>query len=221
MKKVLSIIFALSLGTTVYGQKKVQVSESGESFSTGNHNALSVMVYKGNKNDVEKAWKKEMKDLKGKVSMKKEIFADDCRMKQMGDNTFDVYARVEEVKDEGVKLIMAIDLGGAYMSSGTHGDQFKIMKDLVYKFGVDQNKAIIGLELKAAEKLLSDKQGELKDLEKEKEKLHKDIEDYKKKIEQAEKDIEENGKKQEDKKVEVKEQEKVVKEVDERRKAVK
>ena len=138
------------------------------------------------------------------------MFADDCKMKDMGDNTFDAYGTVEENGEEGVFVLVAIDLGGAYLNSGEHGDQFKVMEKILQKWAIDVAKEVVGEEIKEEEKVLKDKEKELEDLEKEQEKLEKEIEDYKKKIEENEKAIEESKKAQEEQKEKIKEQQGVV-----------
>lgn len=220
MKKSLLIITALAVSLVSFGQKKIDVSESSESFSTGNHNALVVMVYGADKKDVYKAWAKQLKDMKGNVKTKDEIFADDCRIKKMSDNTFDVYSKIEET-EEGIRVVAGFDLGGAYMSSNEHKEFFPFIKEVMYDFAVAETKAAIGKIVKEEEGKLEDLQGEQSDMEKEIEKLKKAIEDYKKQIEESEKDIEETKKEIETKKEEIKTQETVVKEIQEKQNAVK
>lgn len=220
MKRLLTLAFILTIGTSF--AQKIQVSESNENIGGASHNAIILTIPGATLDEVEKAWKSEMKKMGGKFSKEKgEYFADNCKNKKMGDNTFDVYARAEKDGDDGVKLIVGIDLGGAFMSSNAHGDQFKLMKDEIYDFGVNTVKDIIGDQMKEQEKILEKLEKEQKDLVKENEKLHKDIEDYKKKIAEAEKDIEDNEKNQGTKKEEIGAQQKVVKDVEEKLKGVK
>ena len=216
MKKIYTLLTIVSIclmTTFSNAQEKLQVSESSESIGGGSNNALTVTIYQVNKKEVEKEWKDLMKKMKAKVSIKKEIFADDAQHKKMGDNTFDVYARVEETGENEVKLIAAFDLGGAFMSSGQHPEKFAFVKQIVYDFAVDMTKKAIEKEVKEEEKTLVKMEKEQEDLVKSKEQLHSDIEEYKQKIEQAEKDIEQNEKDQETKKTEIDEQKKVVEEV--------
>ena len=220
MKKMSLLFVALVTAVTLSAQKKIEVKESNESFSTGSHNALSVIVYSENKSDVEKAWKKVLKDMNGDVKMKKEIFADDCMIKKMSDNTFDVYSRIEEV-DGGYRIVAAYNLGGAYLSSGEHKDFFPVIKDIMYKFGVDETKSAMGLIVKAETKALEKLESEKSDMEKDVEQMEKDIEDYKKKIEENEKKIKETKSNIETKTGEIKEQETVVKAAEEKQKSVK
>lgn len=220
MKKITLLFAALCLTTLTFGQKKIEVSESNESFSTGNQNALSITVYGAEKGDVEKAWKKQLKDIKGNVKAKNEIFADDCRIKKMSDNTFDVYSKIEET-DDGIKVIASFDLGGAYLSSGEHKEQFPFLKDLMYDFAVSETKAAIGSVIKAEEKILEELEDDKKDFEKEIENMNKEIEDYKKKIAENEKDIETKKGMIDTKDGEIKAQKEVVKAALDKQKAVK
>jgi hypothetical protein len=220
MRRLLTLVFVLTFGASF--AQKIQVNESNENIGGASHNAIIVTIPGATLDEVEKAWKGKMKKMGGKFSkVKGEYFADDAKSKKMGDNSFDVYARAEKDGDDGVKLIVGIDLGGAFMSSSAHGDQFKIMKDDVYDFAVNTVKDIIGNQLKDQEKVLAKLQKEEKDLVKENEKLHKDIEDYKKKILEAEADIEDNDKNQGTKKEEIGVQEKVLKDVEEKLKGIK
>lgn len=189
--KNLLLLAAILASAFAYGQKAISVTEAKEQINNSDNNSLSVMVYNGNADDVKKAWKKALKDMKGKVSDKKvngkkELFADDCELKSMGDNSFDVYSRVDEVAADGAKLIVAVDLGGAYLNSTDHADRFKVMRDLVYNFGVEQNKAVVGEEIKVQEKALKELEKALADLVKEDQKLDKEIVDAKAKIKAAE-----------------------------------
>lgn len=221
MKKILLLTCLVAVGFAGYSQKKIRVNEGGESIGGGNNNALSVMIYVNDDKLVEKGITKELKKMKGKVSSKKgEIFADDCEHKAMGDNTFDAYAKVMKEGDEAVKVVVAYDLGGAYLSSGQHGDKFKEMQDMLYDFAVEITKESINNDLKDEQKILGKLEKDQENLVKGKEDLEKAIEDYKNKIKQAEEDIEKNKKDQETKKGEIAAQQEVVKGVEEKLKGV-
>lgn len=222
MKKLITFTIAALTACTVSAQESIKVSESNENINGANNNCLIVTVY-ANKDDVESAWKGVMKGWKGGSfsSKKGEMFMDDTRIKDMGENTFDAYARVEEEEEGVCRLIVGIDLGGAYLSSNEHSDQFKVMQEIVYDFAVEETKGAIGALLAVEEDKLKDLQKEEEDLVKEQEDLEKDIEDYKKKIEEAEARIEEIGEEKETKKEEIGAQEKVVEEMENKQKAVK
>jgi hypothetical protein len=227
MKNLVLLTIALFSINLSFAQYKIGVSEKGENLGGESHNAFSVMIYEMDAKDVEKAWKKVMKKMGANVQMKKEMFGDDANTKEMGDNNFDIYAIAKEV-DKGVELCVAIDLGGAFLASGQHSDQAKYIKDLMYKFAVDETKEGIQGIIKAEEKIQEAFEKEQDDLVKDKEKLEKDIEDYekaieqaKKDIEQAKKDIEQNAKDQGEKNKEIEVQKKVVADVIAKEKSVK
>ena len=91
-----------------FAQKAIKVSSTSEKFSAGNVDAFSVDIYEADKDFVEKSWKKAMKKYKAKVKIKSEIFADNALIKDMSENTVDVYAKIVEEK-EGLKFFVAVD----------------------------------------------------------------------------------------------------------------
>ena len=159
--RIIFILFSFTFCfSTTFSQYKIGVSEKSVGFESGNHNAFTVIVYECSSKDVEKHWKKEMKDMKANVSSKKnEMKGDDAKIKDMGENTFDIYAITNET-DNGIELSVAYDLGGAFLSSGQHAEQSKIIKDLMYDFAVKSTKEgirgiLIGLISSPAQKIAS------------------------------------------------------------------
>lgn len=214
-------IFTLFITMLTFGlTAQIEIQEKNVNID-GSKNGFYLVIPFGDQKTIEKDLKDELKSWKGKYQTKSCIFVDDCSLKDMGDNTFDVYAKVEENKDGGAIVYVAIDLGGAFLNSGEHGAKFKAMEKRLYEFGVKAAKNVVDTEIKEEEKILKDKEKELGDLEKEQEKLEKEIEDYKKKIEENEKAIEEAKKNQETKKGEIEEQTSKVEEVKKKKDAVK
>ncbi len=217
MKKITTLIIALmtfgAFAQVSVEEKKVNIDGTKEGFY--------VSIPYGTLKQIEKELKDELKDWKGKYKGGSFVFVDDCKLKEMGKNTFDVYAKVEENGDGGAFVSVAIDLGGAFLNSGEHSAQAKVINARLQKFGVKAAKSVVDEEIKAEEKALKERQKELEDLEKEEEKMKKAIEDYKKKIEETEKSIEEGKKSQESKKGEITEQEEKVKAVIKKKEAVK
>lgn len=229
--RITAAITFLSIGiiTAASAQKiSIKVSESSERIGNGKNNALVVTVYDATIDEVGKAWKEKMKDYKGKVAMGDEILADNAVIKEInGNNTIDVYARLEKVKDNETKLIVAFDLGGAFLNSSEHKDKFPVAKKLVYDFAVQTTREAIAGQRKAAEKVFNKLEDEKQDLEKQQNKLNSNIEDYKAKIEDYNKRIKEaqdnlvkNKTDQDKKKTEVDAQKKVVDAVTAKEKAV-
>lgn len=214
-------IFTLAIAfISIASFAQIKVSEKNVNIE-GNKDGFFIEIPYGTSKQVDKALKKELKSWKGNYKGGKYHFVDDSKNKKMGDNTFDVYAICEENSDGGGNISVAIDLGGAFLNSGMHSDQFKLMEGILYEFAVKIAKDVVQEEVDEQEKILKTREKELSDLEKEQEKMEKEIEDFKKKIEQNEKAIEESKKNQETKKEEIKTQQGVVQEVIKKKEAVK
>lgn len=223
------IIILIGVISAASAQKiNIKVTESNERIGNGKNNALVVTIYDATTDEIGKAWKSLMKDNKAKVSMGDEIFADNAVIKTINDNnTIDVYAKAEKVKEGESKLIVAFDLGGAFLNSSDHKDKFNAAKKLVYDFAVQTTKDAIAGQLKAAEKAYSKLEDDQHDLEKQQRKLNSNVEDYKAKIEdynkrikEAQDDLAKNKTDQDKKKTERDAQKKVVDAVAAKEKAV-
>src|SRR5437868_3143769 len=121
-----AFIVLTGLITAAGGDKiSIKVTESNEKIGNGKNNALVVSIYDATPDEIGKEWKSKMKDYKAKVSMGDEILADNAVIKEInGNNTIDVYARIEKVKEGETKLIVAFDLGGAFLNSSEHKEKF-------------------------------------------------------------------------------------------------
>jgi chromosome segregation ATPase len=191
MKKISLIVISLLFIIPAIAQK-TKVEESSEKIADGKNNTLVVWIREADKKDVEKEWVSLMKKNKAKVSSKKEIFADDAVLPLISSNTVDVYAIVEQ-KDNDVKLIVAFDLGGAFLNSKEHSAQFKAAERMVYDFAVEISKQNVQNTIAAEQKKMSDLEKKKDNLEKDTKKKEKEIEDYKKKIEDNENAIKTNS----------------------------
>lgn len=215
MKKTI-LALALIFPIGIMAQKKIEVNETSENLGGGNHPALSVMAYVKDGDKLLKAFKDKMRDFDAKVSTKKELFADNASWKAFGPNTFDAYAKVEEVKGEGFKLFVAVDMGGAWMSASSHGEQTRLFKTMLKEIAVKVSKEEVEDEVRLQEKAMEKLLDQQKDLEGKNKDLHEDIEDYKKKISEAENDIKTNEDNQKKKKEEIEKQKEAVKIVKEK-----
>ncbi|MCB9186680.1 MAG: hypothetical protein H6601_08030 [Flavobacteriales bacterium] len=179
----IAIFFSLLFSAHfVIAQGQVVVNEELVNMDGEERNSLTVIIKGANTDDVKKAWKKQLKDMKGKVEDKTVIFGDDCKDKTMGDNTFDVYSIVEAYVDTSVKLTVAFDLGGAYLTSTDHPDKFSAAIKIVRAFAVEQEKAAVQLQIDGKEKELKGLEKDLNGLKKDKEKSEKNIADHEAKI---------------------------------------
>jgi len=213
-KVIFFLLITFNFSILGYSQKKIKVEETKYSFSTGKQNALKVPVYEAKPSEVEKIWSKKMKSFKAKVSKHGgEIFADNALIKDMSDNTMDIYAKVEDAGDNISYLYVAFNLGGAYLNSSDHSEMFKTAKKIMEKFSKEISKDVLSDKLKDQEKVLKSQVKEKESLEKKNKKLANDIENYKEKIKKAEKEIDENKKKKEEVEKKIEQQQKVVDEL--------
>lgn len=199
----LFFILAFLAANFSFAQYSTKVRESKEDIGGGNNKCLTVSIYETNTDDVEKAWEKLMKSYDAKVSSKKEIFADNALIKDLTNNTVDVYAKCVKKSDNEIQFIVAVDLGGAFLNSSEHSSQFKTMEKIVRDFA--KKATLDGLEdkVKEQQKVFDKGAKEMEGLVKDKEKLEKDIENYKEKIKKAEEDIKQNQNEQSAKQKEV------------------
>jgi hypothetical protein len=219
MKNVLTLVLTV-ISFAAYADK-VKVKESRENIGGGSNNALVITIYEAAPDDVLKEFKGIMKDYNAKVSSKDDgLFGDNAVIKPMGNNTVDIYAKVKKIKDGESELIVAFDLGGAFLNSGEHKEQYKIAKEIVENFAIKMQKDAINAQLAAASKLLEKMQDQQKDLEKKNANLKDDIKDWQEKIKKAEGDIKTNEEEQVKKKAEIETQQKVVTGVKDKLKSV-
>jgi hypothetical protein len=218
--RTLPLVALLLLSSVSFAQKKIDITEGASAFLNGSQNAFSFIIYNADLKTVSKAWEKQLKDLKGKVSNKKEFFADNCSVKEMGANAFDVYSKVEEALGEGIRVTVAFDLGGAYMSSAAHPDKVVAAKVILYNFAVEQTREVVKTEIELAKQQLEFKEKELSLLMANEQELKRAIADYEDKIAQAKTGIEGLKALQTTKMGEVEMQKTVVKGLDDKLKSV-
>ncbi|OFX22349.1 MAG: hypothetical protein A2033_09810 [Bacteroidetes bacterium GWA2_31_9] len=216
---ILVIVFLFNFHS--FSQKKITIDERTKSFADGSHNALIVNIYEADEDLILKEWKRLMKDYKAKVSSKKETFADDAMIKNLSPNTVDIYAFAEKNSDGDFNLVVAFDLGGAYLSSSQHSDKYRTAEKILHEFAVNTAKEAIKDQLKDEEHNLSRMEKDQQSFERDKENLLKNIEDYKQKIIKAEDDIKTNEKNQETKKEEISKQQKFITEIKEKQSNIK
>ncbi len=211
----LLVVLASSVG---FGQ--IKISEKSVNIE-GAKNGYFIEIPYGTEKQVDKALKQELKNWKGSFKDGKYYFIDNCENKKMGANTFDVYAMTEPTSTGGGSVNIAVDLGGAFLSSGAHSEQYKLMEGILYEFAVAMAKDVIQEEVEAQEAVLKAKEKELADMVTEQARLAKEIEDYKAKIIANEASIEESKKNQLAKSEEIKVQQGVIQEVIKKKEAVK
>lgn len=213
MKRLTILCAALLFSTLSFGQK-IQVHEASEDIGSGKNNALIVTVYGMEESDLEHDWKSLMKDYGAKVSSIKGggMKAENATIKDISTKPIDVYVRFD-VKKDGIELVVAFDLGGAYLSSSAHPDKYKVAEKILHDFGVKETSGAINDKLKVQQKALDKLNSQEKDLEKDNKNLNSDIEDYQNKIKKAQDNIVKNKDEQAKKQTEISNQTKVVDEL--------
>lgn len=211
MKNLILVIICAFLSNLTFAQ----VIENQVPMSQGNKNSFMIELADQQAKDIEKAWTKYLKKFDGKTKKDKksgEYLSDNAEIKNMSDNTVDIYSKVIQ-RGTNCQLIVWFDLGGAFLNSRTHPDAFAAAKELLYEFDLSTKITATKDDLKQEESRLKKLNKELKGLEKDKKGYENDIEKYQKRIAEAKQKIKENIAKQESKNGEIKRQDGKVKEV--------
>lgn len=190
MKINIIAIILISFSLTVVGQK-TKIKESVEKIGEGKNNALIVNINGADENTVIKAWKSKMKSSGAKVSGKRSMFADDAIIVSISSNSIDIYSEISE-KNEYIELMVAYNLGGAYLNSKEHASSYKAAEKIMYDFAVSQAKEAIKNQVDEQKNVIGKLEKQQGNFEKDNEKQTKNIENYKRQIEEAESTIESN-----------------------------
>ncbi|HRH02824.1 MAG TPA: hypothetical protein PLN13_10810 [Bacteroidia bacterium] len=211
----LTLLLVLVLFVKKTSAQTISVNESTAKIAEGVHPVFITTVFEIPYDEVLKEWKAYMKDFKStKISGKEEVYADNILIPTITDNTIDIYALTEKIKDKETKLIVAIDMGGAYLSS-TFANKvaYEAALKLISDFARKLTKSAIQQQLKEAQKVLDNLTSQQKELEDKNNDLNKDIENYKSKIKKAEEEIESTTKEIGRKKSEIESQQKITDEI--------
>ena len=213
MIKTLTLITCATLFVASVSAQKIKVKQESENLGGGSNPALTVVIYETDEKTVEKEWKSFMKKYDAKVSNSGgEIFADNAMIKAISPNTLDIYAKTKK-EDNGTRLYVAVNMGGAFMSPGQHSSETKTMEKMLEDFARDLAKESVAAQLKEAEKEQEKLEKKQEQLVKQNGNLHDDIEKYKEKIKKAEEETSENLKNQEESKKAIETHKKIVDEI--------
>ena len=107
------------------------------------------------------------------------------------------YSLLDQVNEalalaDGIKVAVAIDLGGAYLSSREHNDKYSVFVKKMKAFASRTAAQAMNDKIATEKKIFAALEKDQKNLIKEKEKKEKDIVDAKKEIEDSEKKLVEN-----------------------------
>ena len=193
-KIVATVVLILSLGAS-YAQQTFTTNEVRQFMSKGEQNGIEITLNGTSPKDAAEAVEKWGKKMKAKVVRDKknpEIFIDNAQIPTVSANAVDIYAIITPV-DNGSKLTIFSDLGGAFISSAAYGTQYAAMDATLKKLAKDQAVVVADDQLKVEEKILKSLNGDLKELKSKKEDYQKDIEKAKTTIQQREADLQKNA----------------------------
>lgn len=184
----------LLVSSTIKAQSQFTTNEVRQFMSKGEQNGIEIALNGTKPDDAKDAVEKWGKKMKGKVIHDKknpEIFIDNAQIPTVSANAVDIYAVITPI-DNGSKLTIYTDLGGAFVSSAAYGTQYAGLEAVLKKFAKDQAIEVVEDQQKSEEKVLKTLNGDLKDLVKDKEGYLKDIEKAKALIQKREQDIAKN-----------------------------
>lgn len=216
--KPLVIILAFSF--TAWTSLAGQLSEQTKSMSQGAKNALSLEIPNVDSKLASEVWKDYMKDFydaKPKWDRKtKEWFCDNADITAIGyGNTVDIYATTEDMGN-GSRINVWFDLGGAFLSSREHPEQYTEAEKIMMRFALEVAQEKTRQELAGEMDELKKLQREMGRLQSLNERYHKEIERAEEAIRKAQEGIIENEKQQEGMLQQIAEQEKVIEGVQKR-----
>lgn len=193
--------FVLALLFISFQSLSAQLYEKAVPMSTGNNNALTLMLPKASVKSVERVWQNYMDeyyDSKPKWNRKtKEWVINDADILALGrGKAIDLYTTFDQQGDQ-VSVNLWVDMDGEYLTSRGYSDRYTDAEKLMMRFALEVAKSSVQAELDDEEKQENRMETDLRKLKNANERYHKDIERAKAAIEKAEKEILKNVRDQE------------------------
>lgn len=188
MKNIHIVLLLSVLSFPVFSQ----VSESVKTMSKGDENALSITIKEVDYKKAKELWEDYLKKFGGKVNYSrkaKEYSATGSSVTTISPGTIDIYSTVARA-GEISEISAWFFLGGAYINSKDHPQQYQAAENFMNNFFVEIQKYLTGESLKQAQKTLEDQQSQYNRMVKDQKGWEKDIKDAQDKIEKCKKDIE-------------------------------
>lgn len=230
MKQLGVLVLFLAMTTMLWGQE-FNISEENRSMSKGSYNALVIDLPGTSAKKIMKSWTKFIGNYKGKTKYSKKVgeaFTDNAILKDMSENAVDIYAKLEDMGEEGTRLAVWFNLGVTYLSSSEYAERYPAGEEVLKAFAATVSVDLIAARLKEKLKELKDVQGDLKKLEKTKSGYDRDVENYQATIKKAEEgiaetdeNIDKNLEEQGEVKTDISDREKEIEEIEKRLKKVK
>ncbi|HNT22038.1 MAG TPA: hypothetical protein PKL70_16495, partial [Saprospiraceae bacterium] len=199
------LIFLILLAVS----SRAQVMESSKVMSKGQQTSLNLTIPDVSAEYVDDVYKEFIKTYKGKTKKDKksnEWYSDDAQVASIANGApIDIYARIESAGNQAT-VTLWIDLGTAYISSGTYPREYEEAGKLLEKFGQQVKISQAEDELAAVERDMKKLDADMKKLKKDNEDYHKEIERANEKIKEAEKNILKNEEDQKSKQTAIEDQ---------------
>lgn len=202
---ILPMSIAITLVLTLNKLTAQVVQEGLKPMSKGTNNCFYLELPSADNKLAADAWKDFVKDYKGKTKYnkkQKEYFTDNATIKDMSENTVDIYARFDPAQ-----ITVWFDLGGAYLSSSIHPDRYPAVGKMLSAYYLALSKELAKADVKLKEDELKTLRNDLKKLENENKDYNETIKKAKEAIAKAEKDIEANQQQQAARQQSIKEKE--------------
>lgn len=218
MKNVKFLLPAILLfiSMTAEAQKTIDVTERNAPMSLGTRNGYSIKFEGMSKKELHSRFTEFVQQYGKKIKLvevsKTEYKVEDIVVNTLSANPVDIYLLFEEGKNETM-VTGFFDVDGQFISSVIQPVKYKDAENFMRRFAWRIEKVKIEGTLSEAEKTLSKRQDEQKELEKNNTSLNEDIKDCNATIEKAKADLLQNAKDQEAKKKEIADQQKAVDDV--------
>lgn len=191
--KNLLVILMMFCSVHVFGQK-VNIEEGLEALGSGYNKSYKVFIPHADVKLATKRWSDFLKKNKAKVKTLKGglINGQNTVVNGLGPDSIQVYSKINEAFD-GVMLAAAFDRNGTFLSPSSTLNDAKLIQQLLKDWATEVSKEALMEKIKDAEKLLSAKMKDQKNLEEENSDLIGSNEKMKKQIAENERKITDNS----------------------------
>ncbi len=184
MKRTILLASAILFSTFTFSQS-IKSEERSVSFESGNHNSIVINIPNVTVEFTEKKIKEELKEWGGKYSSTKNEFSvTQAKTKEIGEKLFDGQVKMIDSKPGFVSVAFAVDLGGAYLTSSQHKDQYAAFSEKLNLFAIESAKEFMN-------NILIEQEKKSKEILKSKVELVKEIQEFEEEIVNHNKKIEE------------------------------
>lgn len=196
----------LLIGTTLFAQKEIAVSEGTATMSLGERTGFTITLDKVSEKETIKALKSWLGEMQKKPNIdetaKHELKLTSFDNASLSPDPVNIYFLFTEYSDY-IKVTGFFEMNLVFVSTSTLPDKVEASKNFMRKFGLRIEKMAVEEELVAAQKELDKRNDEQASLEKKNKQLNDQIKECEETIQKAKKDLEDNAKSQDDKKAEI------------------